>query len=354
MGVFKKGDNWYIDYYVKGHRKRKKIGHSKKLALQVLKDVQIKITKGEYLGIYEDKKIHFDKYGQQYLDYSKVNKAWSTYKKRDWTNINHLTSFFKNKYIFEITPRLIEKYKAMRLEKVAPATVNRELACLKHMFTKAIEWGYVKTNPAKSVKLLKEPPGRLRYLRSEEVVALLNECAAHIRPIVITALNTGMRKAELLNLKWAAVDLENRKITVVKAKSNESRVIPINRTLYKELLNLSKQIRGEYVFCEKDGNPYGDIKKGFSGALRRAGIKDFRFHDLRHTFGSYLVMQSVDLRTVQQVMGHKDIRMTIRYSHLSPEYVHEAMERLDNAWTLYGHQGQNKRKQESSKSLIIN
>jgi len=72
MGVFKKGDNWYIDYYVKGHRKRKKIGHSKKLALQVLKDVQIKITKGEYLGIYEDKKIHFDKYGQQYLDYSKA------------------------------------------------------------------------------------------------------------------------------------------------------------------------------------------------------------------------------------------------------------------------------------------
>ena len=354
MAIFKKGDNWYIDYYLKGHRKRKKIGPSKKLALQVEKDVQIKIAKGEYLGIYEDKKIYFDKYGQQYLEYSKANKAWSTYKKRDWTNINHLTSFFKNKYIFEITPRLIEKYKVMRLERVAPATVNRELACLKHMFTKAIEWGYVKTNPAKSVKLLKEPPGRLRYLRSEEVMALINACADHTRPIVITALNTGMRKDEILNLKWADVDLENRKITVINSKNNESRVIPINQTLHKELSNLSRNTNGEYVFPNREGLPFGDIKKSFSSALKKAKIEDFRFHDLRHTFGSHMVMQGVDLRTVQQVLGHKDIRMTMRYSHLSPEYVQEAMERLDNVWTLYGHQGQNRRDSELSKSLIIN
>jgi len=348
MGVFKKGDNWYIDYYVKGHRKRKKIGPSRKLALQVLKDVQIKIAKGEYLGIYEDKKIHFDKYGQQYLDYSKANKAWSTYKRRDRVNIDHLTSFFKNKYLYEITPQMIEKYKAMRLEKVAPATVNRELACLKHMFTKAIEWGYVKANPVKKVNLLKEPPGRLRYLKPEEVDVLLNACANHIRPIVITALNTGMRKGELLNLKWADIDLNNRKITVVNAKSNESRVIPMNKTLHEALLTLSQNTKGEYVFSDKYGRPYGDVKKGFSSALKRAGIEDFRFHDLRHTFGSHLVMRGVDLRTVQQVMGHKDIKMTIRYSHLSPEYVQEAMERLDSVWTLYGHQGQNDQNKISS------
>src|SRR3990172_647614 len=86
------------------------------------------------------------------------------------------------------------------------------------------------------------------------------------------------------------------------------------------------------------GNRLGTSKTGFLSALRRAGIKDFRFHDLRHTFGSHMVMQGVDLKTVQQVMGHKDIKMTMRYSHLSPEYVQEAMERLDNVWTPYGHQ----------------
>jgi len=353
MGIFQKGNNWYIDYYVKGRRKRKKIGPSKKLALQVLKDVQIKMAKGEYLGIYEEKKIPFNKYSEQYLAFSKANKASSTYRRHDQNNIAHLVSFFKDRYIYEITPQMIEKYKVGRLEKVAPATVNRELASLKHMFTKAIEWGYVKENPAKRVKLLKEPPGRLRYLRAEEVEALLRACSGHIRPIVVTALNTGMRKGELLCLRWRDIDLKNRKITVVNTKNNESRVIPINHTLHKELSSLFEKLKGEYAFSDRNGRPFGDVKRGFSSAVKKAGIKDFRFHDLRHTFGSHLVMQGVDVRTVQQVMGHKDIKMTMRYSHLSPEYVQEAIERLDSVWTLFGHQSQNKVNEQSSKSLII-
>ena len=304
----------------------------------VLKDVQLKIAKGEYLGVYEEKKIPFDKYAEQYLDYSKANKAWSTYNRQDRISIARLKAYFKDKYIYEITPQMIEKYKAKRLEKVKPATVNRELACLKHMFTMAIKWGYVKTNPAKEVKLLKEPPGRLRYLKPEEVKALLASCPDHIRPIVVTALNTGMRKGELQELKWADVDFKNRKITVINAKNNESRVIPINKTLYNELYPLSKRSKGEYVFSDKNGRPYGDIKKSFLKALEKAEIEDFRFHDLRHTFGSYLVMQGVDLKTVQQIMGHKDIRMTMRYAHLSPEHVQKAVETLDSIWTLFGHQ----------------
>jgi integrase len=338
MGIYLKGKNWYIDYYVKGRRKRKKIGHSKKLALQVLQDVQLKIAKGEYLGIFDEKKIPFEEYAKQYLAFSKANKAWSTYQRRDRFSVDNLVSFFKGKYLFEITSEMIEKYKAARLEKVTPASVNRELACLKHMYTKAIDWGYIKLNPGKGVKRLKEPPGRLRYLNPEEVGGLLEACSDHIRPIVVTALNTGMRKSEILNLRWPQVDLKNRKITVINAKNNESRVIPINQTLYQELLTLPEKVKREYVFSDRNGHPYGDIKNGFSSALKKAGIEDFRFHDLRHTFGSHLVMQGVDLRTVQQVMGHKDIKMTMRYSHLSPEHVQEAMERLDKLWTPCGHQ----------------
>jgi integrase len=338
MGIFQKGKNWYIDYYYKGRRKRKKIGHSKKLALQVLQDVQLKIAKGEYLGIFDEKKIPFEEYTKQYLAFSKANKAWSTYQRRDRFSVDNLVSFFKGKYLFEITSEMIEKYKAARLEKVTPASVNRELACLKHMYTKAIEWGYIKSNPGKGVKRLKEPPGRLRYLKLEEVEALLKVCSDHIRPIVVTALNTGMRKSEILNLRWQDVDLKNRKITVVNAKNNESRVVPINQTLYRGLQDLCQRVKGEYVFSDRNDRPFKDIKKGFSSALKKIGIKDFRFHDLRHTFGSHLVMQGVDLRTVQQVMGHKDIKMTMRYSHLSPEHVQEAMEKLDKLWTLFGHQ----------------
>lgn len=233
---------------------------------------------------------------------------------------------------------MIEKYKAKRLEKVAPATVNRELACLKHMYTKAIVWDFVKTNPVKRVKSLKEPPGRLRYLKQAEFEALFETCADYIKPILITALNTGMRKGEILKLKWADVDLKNRKITVIETKNNESRIVPINNTLYQELLSLFEKAKSEFVFTDSNGLPFGDIKKSFSAAVKRAGLENFRFHDLRHTFGSYLVMQGADLKTVQRIMGHKDIRMTLRYAHLSPRYVQEAVESLDKLWTLYGHQ----------------
>jgi len=331
MGVYKKGKNWYIDYYLKGRRKRRKIGPSKKLAQQVLQDVRLKIAKGEYLGVYDEKKVLFEEPARQYLVFSKANKASSTHR-RDRFSVAQLVSVFKEKYLFDITPRMIEKYKAKRLGKVAPATVNRELSCLKHMYTKANEWGYLKINPVKSVKLLKEPPGRLRYLRPEEVKKLLDVCRGYLRSIVITALNTGMRKGEILALRWEDVDLQNRKVTVRKPKNNEIRVIPINQTLYQELSNLSYVSDGEYIFSNGEGRRFGDIKKGFSLA----------FHDLRHTFGSHLVMQGVDLKTVQQVMGHKDIKMTMRYSHLSPEYVQEAMGRLDSVWTLYGHQKKKK------------
>ena len=338
MGVFKKGDNWYIDYYVKGRRKRKKIGHSKKLALQALKNVQIKIAKGEYLGIYDEKKTLFDKYTEQYLAYSKTNKSWSTYNRQDRISVARLKPYFKDKYIYEITPQMIERYKSKRLETVSPASVNRELSTLKNMYTMAIKWGYAKTNPVKEVKLLKEPPGRLRYLKTEVVKALFVSCSDHIGPIIVTALNTGMRKSELQHLKWANVDFRNQKIAVINAKNNESRIIPINKTLYNELHPLSKSSKGEYIFSDRNGRPYGDIKKSFLKALEKAKINDFRFHDLRHTFGSYLVMQGVDLKTVQQIMGHKDIRTTMRYAHLSPEYVQKAVETLDSLWTLYGHQ----------------
>ena len=194
-----------------------------------------------------------------------------------------------------------------------------------------MECGYARINPAKGVKLLKEPPGRLRYLKPEEIKTLLQACSEHVRPIVVTALNTGMRRSEVLTLKWSHVDLENRKVTVVNTKNNESRVIPINRTLYQELLSLAqKSKKGAHVFSGRDGNPFKDVKKSFSSALKKAGIEDFRFHDLRHTFGSHLAMKGVNPRTIQQVMGHKEIKMTMRYSHLSPEYVQEAVEKLDN------------------------
>ncbi|MFZ6016426.1 MAG: tyrosine-type recombinase/integrase [Nitrospirota bacterium] len=329
MGIYQKGKNWYIDYYFKGRRKRKKVGPSKKLAEQVLKDVQLKIAKGEYLGIYEEKKILFDDFAKEYLEYARTNKSFSTYHRRDRVSVNHLKETFQGRYLHEITPKMIEEYKTQRLNEVTSTTINKEIGCLKHMYTKALEWGYLKRNPTKEVKLLKQPPGRLRYLEREEINNLLDACAPHLRPIIVAGLNTGMRKGEILNLKWSDVDLKNRRITLTNTKNNEIRIIPINDTFYQELINLKDNSQGEYVFCNAKKKPFSDIKKAFVSALKRAGIKDFRFHDLRHTFGSHLVMKGVDLRTVQQLLGHKDIKMTMRYSHLSPGHLQEAVGKLD-------------------------
>ncbi len=241
---------------------------------------------------------------------------------------------------------MVEEYKTERLqEDVTPATVNRELSLLRHLFNKAIEWGYLNKNPMQGVKLLKEPPGRTRYLRTEEIERLLDvidsfpgDIKSYLKPVALIALHTGLRKKEILQLKWKDIYFEKRKITVSITKTNEIRIVPMNETLYRELKEISRDAESEYLFCNKKGESFGNVRKSFDRALKIAGIEDFRFHDLRHTFASHLVMNGCDIRTVQRLMGHKNIKMTMRYSHLSRSHLQDAVNRLDNLWTPYGHQ----------------
>jgi integrase len=179
------------------------------------------------------------------------------------------------------------------------------------------------------VKCLKEPPGRLRYLTGEEMDALVGACSPHLRPIVLTALHTGMRKSEILGLTWQEIDFGVRTITVHHTKNNERRVIPMNRTLYEELRQLPRHLHSPYVFCNEQGERYDEVKRSFNTACRKAGIIDFRFHDLRHTFASHLIMNDISLKAIQTLLGHKDIRMTLRYTHLSGEHLQAAVGILD-------------------------
>lgn len=139
--IRKRGKTWYVDYYYKGKRYVKAISKYKRLADLALKDIEVKIAKKEHLGIQDYGKTLFSTFSEKYLDYSKANKRPKSYG-RDVINIKHLNNHFRNYYLHEIRPELIEKYKAKRLEKVSPASVNREVANLKNIYTKAIEWGY--------------------------------------------------------------------------------------------------------------------------------------------------------------------------------------------------------------------
>jgi integrase len=155
---------------------------------------------------------------------------------------------------------------------------------------KAVEWGYPKANPLTSVKFLKEPLGRLRYLTHDEMDALLTACSPHLQPIVLTAVHAGMRKSEILGLRWQDLGFTAKTITVRHSKNNEPKVIPMNRTLYEELRQRPQHLHFAYVFCNSQGDPYDEVKRSFKTACRKAGVHEFRFHDLRHTFASHLVM----------------------------------------------------------------
>ena len=179
----------------------------------------------------------------------------------------------------------------------------------------------------------------MRYLSKEECQSLINACNSHLKPIVVTALNAGMRRGEILNLKWDNVDLRHGFILLEITKNGERREIPINRTLrgtletlYKGTKERPRRLDIPFVFYDqKNGNAYQEVKRSFKTACRTAKILDFRFHDLRHTFASQLIMAGVDLTTVKELLGHKDKKMTLRYAHLAPSHKVKAVDVLDNA-----------------------
>jgi integrase len=210
------------------------------------------------------------------------------------------------------------------------------MSCLSHIFAKALEWELIGENPFKKGKSLrlKENNKRTRFLSESEIEALLNACSTkvikfpdskkhvkqmtrkdthYLRDIVECALITGMRKSELLNLKWSQI--VGNYTYLKETKTLNPRQIPIN----KDIANLFSRIRkrqglkSEYVFIY-EGKRIANVQRGFETAVRRAGINDFTFHDLRHTFASYFVMRGGSLKSLQQILGHTKIETTMRYA----------------------------------------
>ncbi|MGO9612819.1 MAG: tyrosine-type recombinase/integrase [Dissulfurispiraceae bacterium] len=254
--------------------------------------------------------------------------------------IRELSGLFGNFPLRRFNTMLIEQYQSEKIQKgYKPATINRLIATLSHMFTKAIEWDMVEEETLKRiriVKLLPENNKRLCYLSKEECQTLLYNCDAHVKPIVITAMNTGMRQGKILNLKWDNVDLRHGFISLnqEQTKNAERKEIPINHTLRAALQGVTRRVDIAYVFYDNaSGKPCRDAKRSFKAALKRSGITDFKFHDLRHTFASHLVMAGVDLTAVKELLGHKDIKMTLRYAHLAPSRKLKAVDMLDETLT---------------------
>jgi len=233
----------------------------------------------------------------------------------------------------DISPLLIEKYKLKRMKsEIRPATVNRELSVLKRAFNLAIDWKMTDENPVQKIKFLRQPEPRERVLTEEEELKLFAACTEHLKPVILTALRTGMRKSEIADLKWNQVDLKNKEIEVVRTKSGKKRIIPVSEDLF-QVLKMFKNVNGdsEFVFQYVDQKT-GEMRhlkyfrRSFENACRRAGISGFTFHDLRHTFASRLVRKGVDLITVKDLLGHYSVKTTERYTHSNQEQKRKAVD----------------------------
>ena len=340
-GVIERGGIYWLDYRYDGHRKRQKIGSGKKLAENAMRKIRVQIAEGKYLDIKKQQRTRFKEFADIYVrDYAKNKKSCET---TDTHYLKRLIPFFGDKYLHEITPQLVQRYQTERRRQKnykgklpSPAYINRELACLKCIFSRAIEWGYAKENPVKKVKFEKENNERVRFLEKDELVKLLDCADEKLKPALMLAVNTGMRFSEMQYLKWKEVDLQRGIITLRDTKNGETRQVPMNRTVLEILSIFPHKNNEAYVFCKKDGSPY-NLRSPFLRARAKAGIKDFRFHDLRHTAASYLVMKGIDINTVREILGHKTLEMTLRYSHLSPEHKSRAVsvldEEMDTIWT---------------------
>jgi integrase len=206
--------------------------------------------------------------------------------------------------------------------------VNRDIAVLKRLFNLAIDWSLIDRNPVKKVALYRIDEKSMRVLSQDEQRRLIDAAAPHFKPLIIVAINTGMRRGELLNLRWEQVDLRNLLITIEHSKNGRIRHLPINKSAQEALNELPEPHVG-HVFRYR-GLPIKAVKTAFAGAVRRAGIRPCRFHDLRHTFATRLVLAGVDLATVKELMGHADISTTMKYAHPNPPHKRDAVARLES------------------------
>lgn len=219
---------------------------------------------------------------------------------------------------------------------ITPARINRYLAAFGHVCSIAMnEWEWIENNPVKKIRKFKEARGRVRFLSDEERVSLLAACEdapyPHMYLIVVLALSTGARKSEILFLKWQDVDFKRKQIVLHDTKNKERRIIPLSGHAL-DLIIAHKKIQRldtDFIFPSLMGDKPYEIKRSWEGALEKAGIENFRFHDLRHSAASYLAMNGASLAEIAEVLGHKTLQMVKRYAHLSEAHTHGVVSKMN-------------------------
>ena len=334
-----RGDSWESDFYWEGERYRKSWGPvSRSVAKDKESSWKREIRSGKFLQ--RQRRITFETLAEKYLsEYARANKKPSTVKRNERSR-DQLKPYFGSRPIGAITADQAEQFKSKRLELGAkPATVNRDIDFLRSAIKKAVEWGYLAFNPLTGVKHLAEDNERMWALSDDEEAKLLEDCAkSHQRSkylvdLVELALNTGMRLGELQGLKKSSIHLRDRYISVTDTKNHDNRNVPLNDQALAVVKRRLVESASDHIFCNEFGRPLTVLTNAFWHAVENAGLvrvgvdKDgkevkqrFRFHDLRHTFGSRLGMRGIDTKTIMEIMGHRTHKMAMRYQHPAPDH----------------------------------
>jgi len=346
---------FYIRYQdSSGKRIREKIGWASEgitaaYAFQIKNERMRSIRLGdEAIPIQKKKKqsITFDEFfNQKYLPFAESNKSRTSYTREKQLYNTWIKPTIGDKALKDISSFDIEKIKKiMKDEGKAPRTIEYAIAVIRQVFNKALDWGiYTKTNPASKVKKPKKDNRRMRFLTKEEAERLLKELKEHsiqVYEMAYLSLYTGMRFGEITNLTWQDIDFQNGIITIKDPKNDESRVAYLTDNLKELLTNKYKREKpkdpSELLFKDSNGNKITKVSHTFFRTVNKLGLNDgitdprdkVVFHTLRHTFASWLAIQGTPIYTIKELMGHKTLAMTERYSHLIPDAKREAVEKL--------------------------
>jgi site-specific recombinase XerD len=331
-GIFERppdsGVHWISYFDAEGKRRREKAGKLS-AALDLLAERRLQVKKGEYIPPRQTRAWTFQKLAEQAIKRKALRLTQSTVN-TDTGRLTKLLPHIGRMRFDRIMPEKIEQtLEALKESGLTPSTLNRYRTFMSSVFSYALKIGLVSANPVSRVGRYKENDSRLRWLRPEEEARIRKEFVADSHEWEFDlALHTGIRRGEQFWLRWKDVDLERGNLTV-KGKTGRRHVVANDTAIaaLRKLHSLTGEM--EFVCPDQNGTSKRDWRTWFPEAVKAAGIENFRWHDLRHTFASRLVMAGVDIRTVQDLLGHRDIKQTMRYAHLSADHRRVAVAKMD-------------------------
>jgi integrase len=337
MGLYRRGEIFWFSISYQGKRIQESLKtDNRKLAEKLHAKILTDMVEGRYFE--KPKDITINEVLERYMkEFSPLLSPTS--HERNHQVVAHFKSVFGDYLIKDVSPSVLSKYKAERLQKVLPSTVRKELAFLRRVFNIAIdEWELCKENPVRKVmKSLKVDDARVRYVAPEEAEKLRFTLPEWLKPIVIVAAQTGLRQSNIVELTVPQLDFKLNLIIVPKTKNGDPVAIPMTNIVRNTFLKVlqGKRIASVYVFCDEFGKPHSGKKVSitFKRACEQAGVNDLRFHDLRHDFATLLINNGASLYQVQHALGQKDQRMAQRYAHLLPETLREAIKMIESKGT---------------------